>query len=96
MIVLDNDSKMGSFIIIKDDTHSVIEAKKVNLPIQGVGGFSEDKQLLGIYIDGDRLFFVNNTNIIETTPNNLKCTNKYISKLERKFIVKTFQIWHLS
>ena len=88
MIVLDNDSKMGSCIVIENGMYSVIEEEKVNLPIQGVGGFSEDMQLIGVFIDGDRLFFINNNSIFETAPNDLKCTNKYISKSERSFVVE--------
>lgn len=90
MITLRNYPKLGSYIIIENNTYSIEEVEDRNRPIQGVGGFSEFSkggQLIGIYVQNDKMYFVQNEQVYETTPDDLKCTNKYISKLERCFSV---------
>jgi hypothetical protein len=86
MITLDNYPKLGSYIIIENNIYSIEEVEDRHRPIQGVGGF-QDGQMIGIYAQKDKLYFVQNEQVYETTPDDLKCTNKYISKLERCFSV---------
>jgi len=87
MITLRNYPKLGSYIIIENSTYSIKEVEDRNKPIQGVGGFSEDGQLIGIYAQNDKLYFFENGQTYETTPAELQCINKYISKLIRCFSV---------
>jgi hypothetical protein len=87
MITLRNySSDHGSYIIIKNNTYSIEEDEDWNKLRQGIGGF-QDGQMIGIYAQNDKLYFVQNEQVYETTPDDLKCTNKYISKLERCFNV---------
>lgn len=61
MITLENYSKWESYIIIEHNNYSIIEDKNRHREIQGVGGVSEDGQVVGIYVENEELnFFYNN------------------------------------
>jgi len=87
MIILRNYSEMGTFIRIENGAYSIGNVENINELRQGVGGFSEDGQLIGIYAQEDKLYFFQNDQTYETTPAELQCINKYISKLIRCFSV---------
>ena len=57
MIIMNNYSKTGTYIILESSGYSVVE-NKVKLVRQGVGGFSEDGQVVGIYVKDNKLFFL--------------------------------------
>lgn len=57
MIIMNNYSKTGTYIILESSGYSVVEKNKVKLVRQGVGGFSEDGQVVGIYVKDNKLFF---------------------------------------
>lgn len=57
MIIMNNYSKTGTYIILEPSGYSVVEKNKVKLVRQGVGGFSEDGQVVGIYVKDNKLFF---------------------------------------
>lgn len=57
MIVMNNYSKTGTYIIVEPSGYSIVEKNKVQLVRQGVGGFSEDGQVVGIYVKDNKLFF---------------------------------------
>lgn len=88
MIILNNYSKTGTYIILESTGYSIIEKDKVQLVRQGVGGFSEDKQLLGIYVEADKFFFLYNDKKYNVNPDEIFCTNARISDGKRNFQVK--------
>lgn len=57
MITLRNYPKLGSYILINNNTFSIEEVEDRYKEIQGVGGFSEDGQIVGVYVKDDKLFF---------------------------------------
>lgn len=88
MIILNNYCKTGTYIILESTGYSIIEKDKVQLVRQGVGGFSEDKQLLGIYVEADKFFFLYNDKKYNVNPDEIFCTNTRISDGKRNFRVK--------
>ncbi|HEX9063318.1 MAG TPA: hypothetical protein VF941_24360, partial [Clostridia bacterium] len=87
MIILENYPKINTRIIIENDTYSIQKADNVNKPIQGVGGFSEDGQLVGVFVDNHKLCFLFKKKVYQTTPSDLKCTNTYTAKSQRCFCI---------
>ncbi|HDR7658193.1 TPA: hypothetical protein QCX68_003682 [Bacillus wiedmannii] len=87
MIIMNNYSKVGTYIMLETSGYSIVEKNKVELVRQGVGGFSEDGQVVGIYIKNNKLYFFYNGRSFETSLGNFICVNRYISKFERCFSV---------
>jgi hypothetical protein len=87
MITLRNYSKLGSYILIDNNTCSIIETEDRNRRRQGIGGISEEGLVVGIYVKDNKLFFFYNGQSFESALDDLNCTNKYISDLERCFNV---------
>ncbi|MFL0251974.1 hypothetical protein ACJDT4_16260 [Clostridium neuense] len=88
MILLENYSKINTYINIKPHGYSIINADSVNSIENGIGGFSEDGELLGIYVDDDKLYFQYNDNKYETNPDEIICTNERLKDGKRNFRVK--------
>lgn len=87
MIILENYPKISTRIIIENGTYSVQKAEEISKPIQGVGGFSEDGQLIGVFVENGKLFFLYNKECYQTIPSDLKCSNIYIAKSQRCFSI---------
>jgi len=88
MIVLDNYSKKNTYIIITAEGYSIIDANMINSIENGEGGFSEDNELLGIYVEDDKLYFQYNDIKYQTKPDEIICTNERIKGDKRSFKVK--------
>lgn len=88
MIVLDNYSKWGTCIILDDAGYSIIQDNEVANLRNGEGGFSEDDDILGIYIKGDKFYFFVNDKKYLADPSRIRCTNPYIDKEKRRFMVE--------
>ncbi|WP_342560584.1 hypothetical protein NSQ95_07310 [Psychrobacillus sp. FSL W7-1457] len=87
MITLRNYSELGSYFVIEHNHYSIIKDKDRHKEIQGVGGVSEDGQVVGIYVENEELnFFYNNQSFL-ARPEKLVCKNEYVSSLERCFNV---------
>ncbi len=86
MIVLENRYKVGTYIIIEEDTWSIKQEKVNKMLIQGVGGFTDKYELIGIYIK-EKYYFIYNNKKYEFMIDNFECKNEYISKTEREFKV---------
>lgn len=84
---MNNYSKKGTFIILEPGGYSIVEKDKVQLVRQGVGGFTEDEELVGIYVKEDKLFFYYNGKSFEASIDNLICTNNYVTRSDRCFSV---------
>lgn len=87
MIILDNYSTIGTYIILESSGYSIVEEDEELFNFQGVGGFTEDGELVGIYVKDNKLFFYYNGKSFEASAENLICTNQYISRTERCFRV---------
>jgi hypothetical protein len=88
MIILNNYSKVGTFIVLESNKHSIVNKNELNVPRNGVGGFSENGDLLGIYVIDDKFYFLYNNEKIEVIPSNIKCVNNYITNVLRRFTVE--------
>ena len=88
MILLDNYSKKNTYINITAEGYSIINADNINHIENGEGGFSEEGELLGLYIYNEKLYFQYNNKSYETKPNEIICTNKILNHCKRNFIVK--------
>lgn len=87
MIILRNYLELGTYIVIKSKSHTIEKEENINEPRHGVGGILEDGLLIGCYLNNDNLYFQINSETYEIKSPNFKCTNEYISKLERCFSV---------
>ena len=87
MIILNNYSKIETYIVLDADSYSVVEKNKVQLIRQGVGGFSEDGELLGIYVDNSKFFFLYNNKKFEAKPDEIFCTINRFSNGSNNFKV---------
>ena len=76
MIVLENYSRKNTYITITTEGYSVIDANSINGMENGEGGFSEDNELLGIYVVDDKLYFQYNDKKYQTKPDEIICTNE--------------------
>jgi len=54
----------------------------------GEGGFTKDKQLVGIYVEANKLFFQYNDKKYETSPEQIVFSNTILDKKNRHFQVK--------
>lgn len=87
MIRLENYPKLESYIIIEHNNYLIIEDKDRHKEIQGVGGVSEDSQVVGIYVENEVLNFFYNNQSFSAHPEQLVCKNEYVSRSERCFNV---------
>lgn len=88
MIILDNYSKIDTYIVLESMGYKIVEEDKVQLVRQGVGGFSEDNELLGIYVETDKFFFLYKVKKYNVNPDEIICTNEMIGNGKRNFQVK--------
>ncbi len=88
MIALDNYSKKNTYIIINSDGYSVTDSKNMELVENGEGGFSEDDEFLGIFVENNKFFFLYNEKKYETNPDEMSCTNERLNNGMRNFKVK--------
>ena len=87
MIIMNNYSTIGTYIILEPSGYSIVEKNKVQVVRQGVGGFTEDEELVGIYVEDNKLFFYYNGKSFEASIDNLVCTNNYVRRSDRCFSV---------
>lgn len=88
MIILDNYSKKNTYINIKSKGYSIIDANIINGIENGEGGFSEDGELLGLYVYDDKLYFQYNDKSYQTKPDEVICINKILNNGKRNFRVE--------
>jgi len=86
VIILENYSTIDTYIQI-DNTEYTVVNKKCDIR-QGIGGFSENGELLGLYIDNDKLYFQYNDKKYQTKPDEIICTNERLKGDKRNFKVK--------
>lgn len=89
MVVLRSYFDAHKNIIINKNDYEIVETNKQEDSINGVGGLSDDDRLYGLYVEHGKLFFVNDRDTYELPIKNLYCSNKYISKTDRLFVIKS-------
>lgn len=87
MIILNNHSKSGTYVIIENSKYRIMKKENSKLVRHGVGGFTEDKEIVGIYLHDDKLYFMYNNTHIEVNQGNLICTNTKLKEEKRHFQV---------
>jgi len=84
VIILRNYFDIDSKIVLHDNEYKI---ENINSIINGVGGITDNNILYGLYVYNKKLFFVINTKSYELNKNNINCSNKYITKTDRLFII---------
>lgn len=87
MIILDNYSKIKTYIVLDNNMFSIIDYNNINSVMQGVGGFSESKELFGVYLENDKLFLICANKIYNIDPKLILCTNDKLENNKRRFKV---------
>lgn len=87
MIILENEKKQGTLIIVKDGKCEIKRESEVNEAIDGIGILAEDGQLLGVYCKEEELFFAYGDKNVKVNINTFQMENNYVSKTERLFEV---------
>lgn len=88
MMILDNECKMGTYIVF-DGTQYIIKDKIDGAQkIQGIGGITDDNKLVGMYLKEEQVYFLYDKEEFEMVPDKFSCENRYISTTEREFTVR--------
>lgn len=88
MILLENYSKKNTYINITPQGYSIIDSNSIKDIENGEGGFSEDGELLGLYVTDNKLYFQYNDKKYKTSPEEIICTNEILDDGNRNFRVK--------
>ena len=88
MIVLDNYSEKNTYIIVTEEGYSIVDENSINGIENGEGGFDEDNELLGIYVENEKLYFQYKDKKHQTKPDEIICTNEWLKGNKRIFKVK--------
>ena len=76
MIILDNESTWNTSIILSETNYEVVEAiykSSKDYFYHGIGGFSEDKELVGLCVYNKELYFCYNNISYKTSPKDICC-----------------------
>lgn len=63
-----------------------VSKDKITKPEQGIAGFTESKELIGVFIRESEVFFLYNNVEYQIDISNFKSINSYIDNLSRHFI----------
>ncbi len=88
MIILENYSELNTYIKIVDESYTIISEDSYKNQVNGIGGISENGELIGIYVIDKKLYFQYNSTSYETTPRDLVCHYEHIDNGKYRFIVK--------
>jgi len=89
MVVLRNYFDAHKIIVLNENNYEIVETNNKNDSINGVGSMGDDNRLYGLYVDQGKLIFVNDTDRYELSQKNIFCSNKYITKTDRLFEIKS-------
>lgn len=84
MIYLQNYSKVNTFICLRENSYSVVNGPR---KIDGIGGFSDENEMLGCYMKEGVFYFCYENNVYEVKLGEISCTNEWIDNEKRKFQV---------
>ena len=88
MILLENYSKKNTDIKINSQGYSIVDANSISEREDGEGGFSEDGELLGVYVMDDKLYFQYKDKSYQAKTDEICCTNQMLDDGRRHFKVK--------
>ena len=88
MIILENYSELDTYIKIVEESYTIIFEDSYKNQVNGIGGISEDGELVGIYVIDKKLHFQYNSTSYEVTPRDLMCHCENIDNGKYRFIVK--------
>ena len=74
MILLKDYSQYNTFIQLEAEKYTIVPSKKTGKTEDGIGGFSENNDLLGLYINNGKLYFQYNLNRYEIIPSEVLCS----------------------
>lgn len=77
-IILDNYSTIDNYIVI-ENLNYILTNENVEKTV-GVGGFTENRELVALYVDDKDLFFLHEYKKIKLDVKNMECSNFYIDK----------------
>lgn len=86
-IVLDNYNCFGEYILWDGSNYTLI--KNVFKSINGLGGFTEDNMLVGLFEDNNNLYFIWGNKEYEIVIDTCICSFDYISGNQRCFSVES-------
>ena len=88
MIILENYSEMNTYIKIVEESYTIISDDRYKNQVNGIGGFSENGELVGIYVIDKKLYFQYNRTSHEVTSRDLTCACENIDNGKHRFMVK--------
>ncbi len=77
-IVLRNYSEYNQYMIWNGNIYEPIDKDKLEKSEQGIIGYTENKELVGIFVKKSEVYFLNNNIEIRIDKSNFKCSNSYI------------------
>jgi hypothetical protein len=79
MIIMRNYFSLETYILLEPSGYSIVNKNEVQSVSQGVAGFSEDEQLVGIYVEDNKFYFYYNGKSFEATVDNFICTHQSLT-----------------
>lgn len=87
MIILDNECTLGTKIVYSKDKFEVKAGSDITGKIDGIGGITDTGDLLGIYVQNEKVYFLYNEKCTMIDSESFKVENRYINSKERLFKV---------
>jgi hypothetical protein len=89
-VLLRNYSECNKYMIWNGYTYNTID--KLDRSEQGIVGYTENKELVGIFIRNSEVFFLNNNKEYKIDATNFICSNPYIDKNTRHFKLENHNV----
>ena len=90
-IVFNNYPDITKVIIWQDGKYNILDDDS-DLSTQGLAGITENNNLVGVFVNSKKVFFVFETQVYSLSSTEFECSNTYINKDERCFILKNRDI----
>ena len=90
-IVFNNYPDITKVIIWQDGKYNILDDDS-DLSTQGIAGITENNNLVGVFVNSKKVFFVFETQVYSLSSTEFECSNTYINKDERCFILKNRDI----
>lgn len=87
-VILRNYSEYNQYLIWNGYTYKTIVKDKLNRPEQGIVGYTDSKELIGIYIKNSEIFLLINEKEYKIDKSNFKCSNIYKDINTRHFKIE--------
>lgn len=84
-ILLRNYSEYKKNIIWNGNKHKVVNTETINKPERGIAGFTENKNMVGVFVRDNDAFFLIDDKEYKIDIDNFQCSNTYQDKKTRQF-----------